>query len=43
MQKARDRLLAVLQHVESNKRQVYELLLEWRQRREMEKAIVFEH
>ncbi|KAG0738814.1 hypothetical protein G6F57_010710 [Rhizopus arrhizus] len=42
MKKARDRLLEALQYVESTKRRKYELLIEWRHRKELEKSIVFE-
>ncbi|CDS14020.1 hypothetical protein LRAMOSA06191 [Lichtheimia ramosa] len=42
MKRARERLLEVLQYVEGNKRRIYELVLEWRHQKEMEKAIVFE-
>lgn len=42
MKKARDRLLEVLQYVESTKKRKYELLIEWRHRKELEKSIVFE-
>ncbi|KAI8381032.1 uncharacterized protein BYT42DRAFT_289604 [Radiomyces spectabilis] len=42
MKKTKDRLLKVLQFVESSKRQKYELLLELQHQKEMEKAIVFE-
>ncbi|KAG1462173.1 hypothetical protein G6F56_005572 [Rhizopus delemar] len=40
--KSRDRLLEVLQYVESSKKRKYELLIEWRHRKELEKSIVFE-
>ncbi|CAO3702604.1 unnamed protein product [Rhizopus stolonifer] len=40
--KSRDRLLEVLQYVESTKKRKYELLIEWRHRKELEKSIVFE-
>ncbi|KAI9258231.1 hypothetical protein BDA99DRAFT_515634 [Phascolomyces articulosus] len=42
MKKARERLLEVLQHVDARKRHMYELMLEWRHQKELEKAIVFE-
>ncbi|KAI7868019.1 kaptin-like protein [Spinellus fusiger] len=42
MKKARERLLKVLQYIEGNKRQKYELLLEWQRQKELEKSIVFE-
>ncbi|KAL4210206.1 hypothetical protein AB4K20DRAFT_1969538 [Rhizopus microsporus] len=42
MKKARDRLLEVLQYIESTKKRKYELLIEWRHRKELEKSIVFE-
>ncbi|KAI8149190.1 hypothetical protein BJV82DRAFT_590977 [Fennellomyces sp. T-0311] len=43
MKKARERLLEVLQHVDARKRHMYELMLEWKHQKEMEKAIIFEH
>ncbi|KAI8981840.1 hypothetical protein BDF20DRAFT_431943 [Mycotypha africana] len=42
MKKARDRLLEVLQYVEAQKRQKYELLIEWQRQKELEKDIIFE-
>jgi hypothetical protein len=42
MKKAKERLLEVLQYIESSKRQKHKLLLEWKRQKELEKSIVFE-
>ncbi|KAI9312800.1 hypothetical protein BX666DRAFT_1981993 [Dichotomocladium elegans] len=42
MKRARERLLEVLQHVEGNKRRIYESLVRWVDQKRMEKEIVFE-
>ncbi|KAG2215170.1 hypothetical protein INT46_001446 [Mucor plumbeus] len=42
MKKAREKLLEVLQYVEASKRQKYELLIEFKRQKELEKSIVFE-
>ena len=42
MRKARERLLEVLQHVDARKRHMFDLMLEWKHQKELEKAIIFE-
>ncbi|KAG2225284.1 hypothetical protein INT45_001508 [Circinella minor] len=42
MRKARERLLEVLQHVDARKRHMFDLMLEYKHQKELEKAIIFE-
>ncbi|KAI7852020.1 hypothetical protein BDC45DRAFT_194455 [Circinella umbellata] len=42
MRKARERLLEVLQHVDARKQHMFDLMLEYKHQKELEKAIIFE-